>query len=255
LSEDDRTTGVQTESLKGTAELPAWSARGLSAEFDPFLPIFAIQVLRRGGEVLVRRRDGRIEGLLLHVAAEAGGSVFAADLPTVVALAAERAPASYFTEHRAATVVDELEVWAVDLGADRPNPPLRHRVRAAGAGDRAAVARLTATVSGSNEAEWIGPLESSGATCFVAELHDRIVGVGWAERAADRGRVHSVVVDPRYRGLGIGSDLLEARLRWLTALGGRRAISEVAVSNLASRRAAERSGLRPVSSMYLARFA
>ncbi len=244
-----------TESLGAVEGLSGLTLRGLSTEFDPFLPMFAEQVLRHGGEVLVRRRAGRVEGLLLSVAEEDGGSLFAADLPTVVALAAERSPARYFIEHRAATVIDDLEVWAVDLTPDRPAPPLRHRLRAAEPRDREAITRVTASVSGPNEPKWIRPLEESGATGWVAEWEGRIVGVGWAERVGERGRVHSVMVEPRFRGLGLGSDLLEARLRWLTSLGARRAISEISVSNVASRRAAMRSGMRPVSPMYLARFA
>jgi GNAT superfamily N-acetyltransferase len=246
---------VRTESVRSVVDLEGVSLQGLSPEFDPFLPMFADQVLRRGGEVLVRRRDDRAEGLLLHVAAERGGSLFARDLPSVIALAAERAPASYFVEHPAGTVIDELNVWAVDLAAGRPAPPLRHAVRPAVAADRDGVARLAAAVGGPTEADWIRPLGESGATCWVVEWERRIVGVGWAEQVADRGRVHSVMVDPRYRGLGIGSDLLEARLRWLAAGGARRAVSEISVGNTGSRRAAERSGMRRVGPMYLARFA
>lgn len=247
-------TELRTESLRSVVELSGRSLDGLSAEFDPFLPMFAGQVLHRGGEVLVRRRGDRVEGLLLHVAAEQGGSLFASDVTSLVALAAERAPASYFTEYRAAIVTDELDVWAVDLGAERGTPPLRHPIRRAVSGDGSAVARLSALVGGPSEPDWMLPLSSSGATCWVAECEDRIVGVGWAERVSDRGRVHSGMVDPAFRGLGIGSDLLEARLRWLTVTGADRAISEISRSNAGSRRAAERSGMRPVAPMYLERF-
>ncbi len=250
-----RSASVRTDALRGVEQAGSLADAGLSAEFDPFLPLFAIQVLRRGGEVLVRRRDDRVEGVLLHVGAEQGGSLFARDLPAVVALAAERAPASYFTELPAATVVDELDVWAVDLSSDRAGPPLRHPVRPARPEDRDGVARLSATVAGPLEPDWIPSLLGSGATCWVVEWAGRIVGVGWAERVAGLGRVHSVLVDPRYRRLGLGSDLLEARLRWLAATGARRAISEISRANLGSRRAAERSGMRPVGPMYLARFA
>jgi GNAT superfamily N-acetyltransferase len=246
---------LRTESVTTAGELSRPSLIGLSTEFGPFLPTFIDQVLRRGGEVRVRCRGDRVEGLLLHVAAEQGGSLFAADLPSVVALATERAPATYFTEHRAGTVTDALDVWAVDLGVARTTPPLRHRVRVASGTDLDDVARLSAAVAGPNEPAWIEPLRSSGATCWVAEFEHRTVGAGWAERVADRGRVHSLMVDPGFRGLGIGSDLLEARLRWLTTEGARRAISEISTSNAASRRAAERSGMRPVGSMYLERFA
>lgn len=250
-----RPLGPYVERVTTAGELASTSLSGLSTEFEPFLPLFVDQVLRRGGEVLARRRAGRTEALLLRVAEEHGGSLFGSDLASIVALAAERSPSSYFVEQRAATVVDELDVWAVELGPDRPAPPLRHLVRTAAASDRDAIARLTAAVGGPTEPRWIRPLEESGATCWVAEWDRRIVGLGWAEYAAGRGRVHSGMVDPRYRRLGIGADLLEARLRWLTARGAHRAISEISTSNLGSRRAAERSGMRPVAPMYLARFA
>lgn len=252
---DERSASVRTDALGGVEEAAGLADAGLSSEFDPFLPLFATQVLRRGGEVLVRRRADHLEGVLLHVGAEQGGSLFARDLPAVVALAAERAPASYFTELPAATVVEELDVWSVDLTNERVGPPLRHPVRPARPDDRDEVARLTSAIAGPLEPAWIPPLLASGATCWVVEWGGRIVGVGWAERVAGHGRVHSVLVDPRYRRLGLASDLLEARLRWLAATGARRAVSEISRDNLGSRRAAERSGMRPVGPMYLARFA
>jgi GNAT superfamily N-acetyltransferase len=249
-----RPAGLCTDSVADARELSGLSLDGLSAEFRPFLPLFVEQVLRRGGEVLVRRSEDRAEGLLLHVPEERAGSLFAKELASLVALAGERAPASYFVEHRAATVVDELDIWAVDLTAGRPTPPLRHPVRAAAAGDRDSIARLSEAVGGPAEPKWIRPLDESGATCWVADGPGRIVGVGWAERVGGAGRVHSAFVDPRYRGIGVGSDLLEARLRWLAAAGAQRAISEISRSNVVSRRAAERSGMRPSAPMYLARF-
>jgi RimJ/RimL family protein N-acetyltransferase len=57
-------------------------------------------------------------------------------------------------------------------------------------------------------------------------------------------------VHPRYQRLGIGTDLLTARMLWLQRSGGRQVVSEIYGGNLASRTAAERAGMALVGQMF-----
>jgi GNAT superfamily N-acetyltransferase len=240
--------------VRNSEEIARDRTASISAEFDAFLPMFAAQAIDRGGEVLAARRAASMVGLLLYVREERGGSVFAPDVESVTALASLRAPAAFYAERIAGRVLEALELWTGELGPNRVRPPLRGPVRLAGPSDLDAVEGATARLAGALESRWVRPFVQSGAECMVAEREGRIVGLGWAERGGDRGRVHSLAVEPRYRRTGIGSDLVEARLRWLETAGARRVVSEISVDNIASQLAAKRSGMRRATPMYLCGF-
>lgn len=62
-------------------------------------------------------------------------------------------------------------------------------------------------------------------TCFVAEVHDAVVGVILAGNDGRRGYIYHTAVHPSYRKQGIGSSLVNAVLAAFQGLG----ISKVAL--------------------------
>lgn len=54
---------------------------------------------------------------------------------------------------------------------------------------------------------------------FVAEQEQKVVGTIMAGYDGHRGWIYSITVDPKYRKLGIGSDLLAFAQKELTRLG------------------------------------
>ena len=62
--------------------------------------------------------------------------------------------------------------------------------------------------------------------------------------------MHSLAVRPMYRHLGLGTDLLFARLLWARAAGARSVLSEIADQNLPSRAVAEAGGMRRVGEIF-----
>jgi GNAT superfamily N-acetyltransferase len=98
---------------------------------------------------------------------------------------------------------------------------------------------------------WLEFDEGSGEKCFVSEFEGRIVGTAWVTVVGSRARFHSVSVSPRYRRLGIGSDLWEARRVWAQRSGVQRALAEIASKNLPSQAVAMRGGMRRMGETYL----
>ncbi len=241
-------------SWTGAPDLAPLATLDLSRTFDPFLPRFARQVIDVGGEVRTVAFDDRVDGLLLFVPEERIGSIFARSPRAFHALAEGCAPADLYSEWPGRDGEEVLDVLSVELRADRPDSRLRHPVRLAGPGDLESAASLSGPDAVVREVRWARAWVESGEQGFLAEVDGVIAGVGWAGVAGDRGRLHSLAVHPRFRGLGVGSALLEARLRWLERAGAIRAVSEVGVGNAPSSRIAARAGLRPVGRMFRSRW-
>jgi ribosomal protein S18 acetylase RimI-like enzyme len=88
------------------------------------------------------------------------------------------------------------------------------------------------------EARYRSALEGSGAIHLVAELNGRLVGMAFAEvvvpssmsdeRAAE---LSNVMVDPEFRGLGIGRALVSEVAAWVRAQGVRLVVLKTYSSN------------------------
>ena len=62
-------------------------------------------------------------------------------------------------------------------------------------------------------------LRRNPSTCFVAETHDRLIGVIMAGHDGRRGFIHHTAVHPQYRNQGVGRALVEHALKALEAEG------------------------------------
>jgi GNAT superfamily N-acetyltransferase len=67
--------------------------------------------------------------------------------------------------------------------------------------------------------------------------------LGWLSSANRIGRLHSLYVNPQFRGIGIGLDILYARLIWLKSMRASSAFSEISRENLPSSRIALKGGM------------
>jgi GNAT superfamily N-acetyltransferase len=81
---------------------------------------------------------------------------------------------------------------------------------------------------------WIRVALKNGDKCFVVRLGSEVAGLGWVSFVKDIGRIHSLFVKPQFRRLGIGEDILYARLLWLKSKHARSAFSEISRYNSSS---------------------
>lgn len=222
----------------------------LSDWFNPFLVRFARETLGSGGRAIVAQEGGAAAGLLLVDPQERTASVFARRTEVARELADRSESPAFYAE--------------VDL--DGPREPFRIYVRALEVEPphrfRSAVRLLTPTVDprvpellrevyGDPAERWIPVAQTEGERALGAEVDGRLVGLAWVLVAGPVARLHGLTVRAEYRRLGIGTDLVLARLVYARRLGARHALSEIADRNLASRATAERAGLRPAGRLYL----
>jgi sarcosine oxidase, subunit beta len=240
---------VRYRVLRSPEEIDAVCWTPLSEWFDPFLPLFAKDAVRTGGHAEVAEEEGVVRGLRLLGSSEGVGSGFTRERRIAERYLTEMEAAGLYLEEAWAPGGERVEILAADLRDWEPRERLRNAVRIARPGDLPAIRRLMREELGTGVDPWLASLPRREETAFVCEIEGRIAGMSWLSRVGAFARGHSFVVHPRYRGLGIGTDLLTARMLWLQKTGGRQVVSEIYDGNRASRTAAERAGMALVGSM------
>ena len=69
--------------------------------------------------------------------------------------------------------------------------------------------------------KWVRIALKNEERCYIVRLSNEIAGLGWVSLVNGIGRLHSLYVKPQYRRIGIGEDILNARLLWLKANNAR----------------------------------
>jgi len=74
--------------------------------------------------------------------------------------------------------------------------------------------------------------------------------LGWLSIVNGVGRLHSLHVKPQFRRIGIGEDILFARLLWLRSKRARSAFSEISRDNPPSSRIAMKGRMMPSGTIF-----
>jgi ribosomal protein S18 acetylase RimI-like enzyme len=79
----------------------------------------------------------------------------------------------------------------------------------------------------------------------VGYLYGTIAGPDWMSLRGEAGVIQDIIVDPAYRGGGIGRKLLDAGLQWLKEHGAPQAVLSTAQRNEAAQHLFAAAGFRP----------
>ena len=222
----------------------------ISEWFGPFLPLFMKEALRTHGRVVYAEINGEVRGIQLQGSVESVGSFFTRTRPIAEHFLSQMGPHGAYSERSWLPGGTPIDVLAADL-RDWPGAgTIRNVVRIAQLEDLPALRTLVREVSGPGEDSWFDTLPRPEETVFLCEIDHRVVGMSGLTRVGPYARGHSFLVHPRYRGLGIGTDLLLSRMMWLARTGGRFVVSEIYDGNTASHLAASKAGMAVVGRMY-----
>jgi len=223
----------------------------LSPWFNPFLLHFARETLRCGGEAQGVREGRKLVALTLHDPAEDVTSVFTRAPARAEELVRARGSAAAYSDFQFEGPRDSYGVYTLTLDTMGPAHPFRHAVRPVREEDLPPVAELMREVEGNVDDRWFHGVLDTPETGFLIEVGSRLAGVGWVAVLGRHARLHSLAVRPIFRHLGLGADLLRARLWWAGRAGAREVLSEIADSNGSSRAIAGAAGMRRVGEIYL----
>jgi GNAT superfamily N-acetyltransferase len=236
--------------LERTEELAGADLADLTVLFAPLLLHFVEETVGTGGAVMVSRESSGIDGIFLRQDAQKVGSIFARTREAAEALFRTRGDLSVFSEFLLAPDAQPYPVYAAELDGWDPTHRFAHAVRSARPEDVPSLVRLMGEVYDRVDELWLRAHPRPGEHAFVAEIGGRICGAAWVTVVNGVGRLHSLSVAPRYRRLGVGTDLWYARMLFARQAGATRVLTEIAESNVASRAIAAAGGMRRIGQVF-----
>jgi hypothetical protein len=246
MGDDARITNVKNvEELK---DLP----KGLSL-FDPILAHEAKEELEAGGDVFVSRdARGRVDGLLIYDGFEETGTIFTKSREVFERLYRLKASGYIFAELEVPEHPRETwNIWQLDVSATSSEHSFRHHVSIDQ--DAAEVERFMAVSQPETNPKWVRVALTNGDKCFVVRIMGRVVAVAWMSIVGGVARSHGLYVEPHFRQRGMMEDNFYARLLYLKSRRVHTLINEIAETNLAASKLAEKEGEKIVGKIFLYR--
>jgi len=242
-----------SEAVSSVREEDALERADLSSWFNPFLAYFVRDSRRSGGTARWIQLANEPPGLVIADPVERVATVFTRSAVVGAAAVRERGPLGMFAEFPTEPEADPFDIFELTLGEETPTFRFRHTVRALVPEDLPSVRTLMREVYRLVNDRWFDGLPNRFETGFAAEVDGRLAGVGWVTHVGAHARLHSLTVRVPFRRIGVGSDLLRARLWWAQRNGAHHVLSEIARANADSRSIAERAGMRSVGTIYFHR--
>ncbi len=222
----------------------------LSPWFNPFLSHYASEARRCGGTAELVRGVTGVEGLWVADGVERIGTIFSRSHALAERFVRDRGDLGVFADYLLSPNAEVFDIFRASLAPVRPTRRYRNVLRAVRPSDLPALCALLGEVCGPVNGRWFESVPWRTDSGFLAEVDGRLAGVGWVTVVRDHARLHSLTVRPPYRRMGIGTDLVAARLDLARRAGAKDVLSEISRGNVVSRRIALAVGFERVGEMY-----
>jgi ribosomal protein S18 acetylase RimI-like enzyme len=212
--------------------------------FQPYLPFYIRETLQTGGEAyLSRTSDGIISGLFIYDDVEKAGTIFTRSRQ-VFDQFYQRKPFNYlFSEMMTEHESEVYDIYALEFKSDDIDHKFAHEISLSDEADNDQLEQFMISTHPEINKRWVKVALNEGEKCFMVRLNGEIAGLGWLSIVSGVGRLHSLFVRPQFRRMGIGEDILFARLLWLKAKHARSAFSEISRENPWSSKIAMKGGM------------
>ena len=212
--------------------------------FEPYLPYHIKEILEIGGEAYVcRTSDGALSGIFIYDESENVGTIYTRDREAFDYFYALKPFNFLYSEMKTEVESETYDIYTLDL----ENFPIVHRfsheISIAEENDVAELERFMVSTHPRINRRWVNVALNNGDKCLIVRLGDEIAGLGWLSLVNGIGRLHSLYVKPQFRNIGIGEDILNARLLWLESKHARSAFSEISRYNLPCSRIAMKANM------------
>jgi ribosomal protein S18 acetylase RimI-like enzyme len=207
--------------------------------FEPYLRYFVKEILETGGEAYVSRAsDGTVSGVFMYDDFEKVGTIYTRSRE-VFDYFYELKPFNFlFAEMKTEVESEVYDIYTVDLENLAVVHRFSHEISIAEKEQRDEIERFMVSTHPGINPRWVNVALKNGDRCFTVRLSNEIAGLGWFSIVNGIGRLHSLYVKPQFRRIGIGEDILYARLLWLKLRHARSAFSEISRYNFSCSRIA-----------------
>ena len=213
--------------------------------FEPYLQYFIREVLEIGGEAYVSRTsEDNVSGIFIYDDFEKTGTVYTRSREVFDYFYGLKPFNSLFAELTTEFESEIYDIYTIDLENHDIVHRFSHEIYMADEGQIGEIERFMALTRPGMNRRWVKVALKNGDKCFVVRLGSEIAGLGWVSFVKSIGRIHSLFVKPQFRRLGIGEDILYARLLWLKSKHARSAFSEISRYNPLSLRIALKAQMR-----------
>jgi ribosomal protein S18 acetylase RimI-like enzyme len=200
--------------------------------FEPYLRYFIREVLEIGGEAYVSRTsEGNASGIFIYDDFEKGGTVFTRSREVFDYFSGLKPFNFLFAELRTELESEVYDIYTIDLENHDVIHRFSNEISMADEGQIGEIERFMVLAYPGMNRRWVRVALKNGDKCFTVRLGSEIAGLGWVSFVKKIGRIHSLFVKPQFRRLGIGEDILYARLLWLKSKHARSAFSEISSCN------------------------
>jgi len=187
---------------------------------------------------VTRTSDGAISGIFIYDNSEKTGAIYTRSRRAFDYFCELRPYDFLFAEMKTEHESEIYDIYSVVLGSLSVAHSFSHEISVADERDGDEIKQLMISAHPGLNERWVDVAFKQGERCFIARLDKEIAGLGWLSIVNGNGRLHSLYVKPQFRRIGIGKDLLYARLLWLKWKGASSAFSEISRHNSPSSRIA-----------------
>jgi ribosomal protein S18 acetylase RimI-like enzyme len=213
--------------------------------FDPYLQYFAREILEIGGEAYVSRTsEGTVSGLFIYDDYEKVGTIYTRSREVFDYFYGLKPFNFLFAELKAQAVGEIYDIYTIDLQNLAFAHRFSHEISVAEEGHMDEIERFMVSAHPGMNRSWVNVALKNGDRCFIVWLSDEVAGLGWLSLVNGVGRLHSLYVKPQFRRIGIGEDIVCARLMWLKSKRARSAFSEISRQNFSCSRIAVKAQMR-----------
>lgn len=220
-----------------------------SSLFGKFLSLFLEEGIE-SGEVYVSRENNTHEGVFIYDSVENAGTCFTFRKDIAREFMQFKENMDFYTEIDLNLKGLTEEVHRLKLDSNNRNINIRNEIEIFNGDQIEKVLTFMKQAYGKVSERWIKSSLNHGEKCFLCRKDDIICGMGWLGRVSIYGRLHSLYVSDKYRQMGIGSDLLAARILWAERTGIKELISEIPLESPFSKRIAKKNGFELVGKIY-----
>jgi ribosomal protein S18 acetylase RimI-like enzyme len=205
--------------------------------FEPYLQYFIREVLEIGGEAYVSKTsEDNVSGIFIYDDFEKVGTVYTRSREVFDYFYGLKPFNFLFAELRTEVESEIYDIYTIELENHDIIHRFSHEISMADEGQIGEIERFMVLAHPGMNRRWIRVALKNGDKCFVVRLGSEVAGLGWVSFVKNVGRIHSLFVKPQFRRLGIGEDILYARLLWLKSKHARSAFSEISRHNSSSAR-------------------
>ena len=203
--------------------------------FEPYLNYHIKEILEIGGEAYVSRTsEGTTSGIFIYDDFEKGGTIYTRSREVFDYFYGLKQFNFLFSEMKTELENEIYDIYTIDI----EHLALAHRFSyEISTMDNENVSEIEQFISSTHPGinkKWVKVALKNGDRCYIVRLSNEIAGLGWVSLVNGIGRLHSLYVKPQYRRIGMGEDILNARLLWLKSNHANSAFTEISHYNIPS---------------------